>query len=86
MIEVKSLSKHYGPVRAVDDVSFKVEPGEIVGFLGPNGAGKTTTMKVLTCYLAPTSGTATVDGCDILDDPRGGAQQDRLPAGEHTAV
>jgi ABC-2 type transport system ATP-binding protein len=71
MIEVKSLSKHYGAVRAVDNVSFKVERGEIVGFLGPNGAGKTTTMKVLTCYLAPTSGTATVDGCDILDDPVG---------------
>lgn len=71
MIEVKSLSKHYGSVRAVDNVSFKVEPGEIVGFLGPNGAGKTTTMKVLTCYLAPTAGTATIDGCDILDDPVG---------------
>jgi ABC-2 type transport system ATP-binding protein len=69
MIEVKGLSKHYGAVRAVDDVSFTVERGEIVGFLGPNGAGKSTTMKVLTCYLAPTAGTATIAGHDILDEP-----------------
>ena len=69
MIEVKGLSKHYGSVRAVDDVSFTVERGEIVGFLGPNGAGKSTTMKVLTCYLAPTGGTATIDGHDIIDEP-----------------
>ncbi len=69
MIEVKGLSKHYGSVRAVDDVSFTVERGEIVGFLGPNGAGKSTTMKVLTCYLAPTGGTATIDGFDIIDEP-----------------
>ena len=69
MIEVKGLSKHYGPVRAVDDVSFSVGQGEIVGFLGPNGAGKSTTMKVLACYLAPTGGTAAVNGHDIVDDP-----------------
>jgi ABC-2 type transport system ATP-binding protein len=69
MIEVKGLSKHYGSVRAVDDVSFSVERGEIVGFLGPNGAGKSTTMKVLTCYLAPTGGTAIIDGHDIIDEP-----------------
>lgn len=69
MIEVKGLSKHYGTVRAVDDISFTVERGEIVGFLGPNGAGKSTTMKVLTCYLAPTGGTATIDGHDIIDEP-----------------
>ncbi|MBN2082078.1 ATP-binding cassette domain-containing protein [bacterium] len=71
MIEVKDVSKSYGTTLAVDNVSFKVGRGEIVGFLGPNGAGKSTTMKVLTCYIAPTSGTATIDGFDILEDPRG---------------
>lgn len=71
MIEVKGVSKSYGTTLAVDDVSFNVERGEIVGFLGPNGAGKSTTMKVLTCYIAPTKGTALIDGHSIIDDPRG---------------
>ncbi|MDQ3023083.1 MAG: ABC transporter ATP-binding protein [bacterium] len=69
MIEARGLSKRYGETLAVDDVSFRVERGEIVGFLGPNGAGKSTTMKVLTCYLAPSEGTAEIDGNDILHDP-----------------
>ena len=69
MIEVKNLTKQYGSTLAVDDVSFTVERGEIVGFLGPNGAGKSTTMKMLTCYLAPTSGTASIDGHDIIEQP-----------------
>lgn len=68
MIEVEGLSKVYGAARAVRDVSFKVEKGEIVGFLGPNGAGKTTTMKMLTCFMAPTSGTARIAGHDILEN------------------
>jgi ABC-2 type transport system ATP-binding protein len=55
----------------VDNVSFNVQQGEIVGFLGPNGAGKSTTMKVLTCFIAPTKGTALIDGHSIIDDPRG---------------
>jgi ABC-2 type transport system ATP-binding protein len=71
MIEVQGISKSYGTTLAVDDVSFKVERGEIVGFLGPNGAGKSTTMKVLTCYIAPSKGTALIDGHSIIDDPRG---------------
>jgi len=71
MIEVKGVSKSYGTTLAVDDVSFNVQRGEIVGFLGPNGAGKSTTMKVLTCYIAPTKGTALIDGHSIIDDPRG---------------
>ena len=66
MIEVKHLTKWYGRVLAVDDVSFGVDKGKIVGFLGPNGAGKSTTLKVLTCYLPATQGKATVDGCDVL--------------------
>jgi len=69
MIEVKGISKRFGMTLAVDDVSFTVERGEIVGFLGPNGAGKSTTMKVLTCYYAPTAGTASIDGHDILEEP-----------------
>jgi len=69
MIETIKLYKSFGTIQAVDDLSFKVEKGEVLGFLGPNGAGKSTTMKILTCFMAPTSGTATVCGHDILDDP-----------------
>lgn len=68
MIEVRALTKTYGNEKAVDDISFEVRPGEVLGFLGPNGAGKTTTMKVITCYLPPTSGTVYVDGNDVRDD------------------
>ena len=69
MIEVESLTKRYGRATAVSGVSFRVEKGEILGFLGPNGAGKTTTMRILTCYLPPTDGTARVGGYDVLGQP-----------------
>ena len=69
MIEVQHLTKRYGPTTAVDDVSFKVERGEILGFLGPNGAGKTTTMRVLTGYMPPTEGKAIVAGYDVFEKP-----------------
>ncbi len=69
MIEVQHLTKRYGPFTAVDDVSFRVEKGEILGFLGPNGAGKTTTMRVLTGYMPPTDGTALVAGYDVFGQP-----------------
>jgi ABC-2 type transport system ATP-binding protein len=69
VIEVQHLTKRYGPVTAVDDVSFKAERGEILGFLGPNGAGKTTTMRVLTGYMPPTEGKALVAGYDVLEQP-----------------
>lgn len=69
MISVKDLSKKYARNTAVDHISFEVERGQIVGFLGPNGAGKTTTMRMLTCFLPPSSGTATVAGFDVLDAP-----------------
>jgi ABC-2 type transport system ATP-binding protein len=69
MIEVESLTKRYGRATAVDGISFRVEKGEILGFLGPNGAGKTTTMRILTCYLPPTGGTARVGGYDVFDQP-----------------
>jgi gliding motility-associated transport system ATP-binding protein len=69
VIEVQHLTKRYGPVTAVDDVSFKVERGEILGFLGPNGAGKTTTMRVLTGYMPATEGKAIVAGYDVFREP-----------------
>jgi len=69
VIEVQHLTKRYGPVTAVDDVSFKAERGEILGFLGPNGAGKTTTMRVLTGYMPATDGKAIVAGYDVLEQP-----------------
>ena len=69
MIEVQHITKRYGRVTAVDDVSFRVERGEILGFLGPNGAGKTTTMRILTGYMPPTDGKATVAGYDVFTHP-----------------
>jgi len=68
LIRVRELSKNYGITRAVNNLAFTVEKGEVLGFLGPNGAGKTTTMKMLTCYLPPSSGTAEIFGFDILED------------------
>ena len=75
MIQVDKISKRFGSIVAVDGISFRVEPGEVLGFLGPNGAGKSTTMKILTCFLPPDSGTAQVAGCDILTDPVGVRQR-----------
>jgi ABC-2 type transport system ATP-binding protein len=69
MIKVEGLTKRYARTVAVDNISFEVEKGQIVGFLGPNGAGKTTTMRVLTCFLPPTAGTAHVAGFDVLEQP-----------------
>ncbi len=69
MITVKELTKKYARNTAVDHISFEVQKGQIVGFLGPNGAGKTTTMRMLTCFLPPTSGQATVAGFDVLEQP-----------------
>ena len=69
MITVNGLTKRYARNTAVDDISFEVQKGQIVGFLGPNGAGKTTTMRILTCFLPPTAGTANVAGFDVLEHP-----------------
>lgn len=68
MIEVEGLTRYFGEKRAISDVSFRVNKGEILGLLGPNAAGKTTTMRILTCYMPPTSGKATVAGFDIFDN------------------
>jgi ABC-2 type transport system ATP-binding protein len=69
MIKVEGLTKRYARTVAVDNISFEVAKGQIVGFLGPNGAGKTTTMRVLTCFLPPSSGTASIAGFDVLENP-----------------
>lgn len=82
MIEIRHLSKVFGRLKAVDDLSFDVSPGEVLGFLGPNGAGKSTTMKIITGYLSPTSGTVNVFGQDMHDSPQGvQAQMGYLPEG-----
>ncbi len=67
-ISVENLTKVYGPQKAVDNITFEVKTGEILGFLGPNGAGKSTTMKIITCFLKPTSGSVELDGYSIFDD------------------
>lgn len=71
MIEVKELRRSFGPIVAVDGISFNVEKGQVLGLLGPNGAGKSTAMRMLACFLTPDSGTATVCGHDILKNPVG---------------
>ena len=70
MIEVKNLCKHYGDNKAVNDISFEVKDGEILGFLGPNGAGKSTTMNMITGYISSTSGQAVINGVDIMENPK----------------
>jgi len=65
MININNLCKYYGETKAVDDISFEIRQGEILGFLGPNGAGKSTTVRVITCFIPPTSGSVTVDGLDV---------------------
>ena len=82
MIEVDRLTKRYGPVPAIQDVSFTVEKGEIVGFLGPNGAGKTTTMRILSCFMPATGGTRPGRRLRRLRAVARGPAADRLPARE----
>src|SRR5438876_12207146 len=69
MIRVQGLTKRYGRATAVNNISFEVKKGDIVGFLGPNGAGKTTTMRMLTCFLPPSEGKASVAGFDVVEHP-----------------
>lgn len=69
-ITVSNLTKEYGPQKAVDDISFEVKTGEILGFLGPNGAGKSTTMKIITCFISPTAGSISLNGYNIFDHAR----------------
>ena len=69
MIKIKNLRKAFGPIIAVDGVSFDVEKGQVLGFLGPNGAGKSTVMRMLSCFIPPDSGTAEICGFDIVKNP-----------------
>lgn len=69
MVEVKNLCKDYGPMRAIDQINFTLKKGDVVGFLGPNGAGKSTTMKIITGFMAPTSGQAEIAGFDVFEQP-----------------
>jgi lipooligosaccharide transport system ATP-binding protein len=69
IVTARGLIKHFGDVKAVDDVTFDIAAGECFGFLGPNGAGKTTVMRIISCFMPPTAGTVTVFGMDVLDDP-----------------
>ena len=69
MIEIRDLTKYFGPKKAVDNISFSVDKGEILGFLGPNGAGKSTTMRMITGFIPPSGGTAVISGFDITSDP-----------------
>ena len=79
-IVVNELVKIYGEQKAVNKISFSVQKGEIVGFLGPNGAGKSTTMKIITGYLTPDSGTATVNGINVAKDPIAAKKKNWIPA------
>ena len=67
MIEAEGLTKFYGPIGAIRNVSFQIDKGEVVGFLGPNGAGKSTTIRILTCFMPPSSGSARVEGLDVIE-------------------
>ena len=86
LIEVKGLSKNFGALQAVSDISLSVMRGEVLGFLGPNGAGKSTTMKMITGFLAPSAGTVSVAGFDIEDAPPRGQGPSRLRAGRGTCL
>ena len=91
MIEVQGLSKHYGPIAAVDDISFHVDQGEIVGFLGPNGAGKSTTMRILTAFAPASKGEARIAGFEVHQEPlevkrRIGYLPERVPLYEEMVV
>ena len=86
MIQVDRLSKRYGSYKAVESIRFDIGRGEIVGLLGPNGAGKTTTMRMLTTYLSPTSGRASLAGHDVLDEPLEVRRKRRLSSRKRAAL
>ena len=86
MIEASGLSKYYGPFVAVHDISFVIPQGQVVAFLGPNGAGKTTLMRMLTGYLAPSAGSASIAGFDVRTDRIEASPASRLSARERSPV
>ena len=86
MIKVENLSKSFGPKVAVDDISFTVERGEVLGFLGPNGAGKSTTMRMITGFIPPTDGKVTVGGFNMVDRSHSRQTAHRLSAGKRPGL
>ena len=86
MISVSHLTKYYGSLMAVDDLSFEIDEGHVYGFLGPNGAGKTTTMNIMTGCLSATAGSVQIDGYDIFEDPGEAKKADRLSPGAAAPV
>ena len=86
LVRVQDLRKHYGPIRAVDGITFEVHRGDVLGFLGPNGAGKTTAMKLITGFLEPDAGSIEVAGLDVAVASARGASPTRLPAGERARL
>ena len=86
MITVEKLTKSFGPKLAVDNISFSVEKGEVLGFLGPNGAGKSTSMRMITGFLLPSSGKISVCGFDVVEQSLEKPEQARLSAGKRTDV
>ena len=80
MITVQGITKQFGDITAVNNISFSIREGEITGLLGPNGAGKTTTLRMLTCYLKPDSGAISIGRYNVDDRSRGSAQDHRVPA------
>ena len=86
MIKTQNLTKSYDGLLAVDDLSFSVEPGEVLGFLGPNGAGKSTTMRMLAGFITPTSGSASIGGHDVVQDPIAARHIERHVVHRHEAA
>ncbi len=86
MIDVKNLTKYYGQRAAINNISFNVDKGQIVGFLGPNGAGKTTTIRILTGYMPASSGQARINGLDVFSQSLAARAADRLSARECPAL
>ena len=86
MIEVKNLSKSFGKTKVLDNITFRVGKGEVMGFLGANGAGKSTTMNIITGYLSSNQGTVLIDGIDVLLKSQGGKKTHRLSSGEASAL
>lgn len=79
-MDVTSISKRYGNLLAIEDISFQIQPGEVVGLLGPNGAGKTTAIRIITGYMPPHTGSVTIAGFDLLNNPKDAQKKDRLPS------
>ena len=86
MIQVENLTKYYGPIRGIEDITFTIDKGDVVGLLGPNGSGKTTTMRILTGFFPPTRGRALINGYDVTKKPSGSTASYWLFSGKGTSL